>query len=179
MSEFEQNISKNEPDRKERKIMFWVRIVYLGMTIIASWLWGWKGFVGALIVAGAIILNGFLAEWEDNQPGGFNNPFGKGNNDESMKLRWFHYLLLILAFVPILGVFAGIALIYIGRNKLQQGRWALITIGLLGILLCVVIYPGLGVNRMREIANKARIQRNLIEKKSPDSANVQDVIPPR
>jgi hypothetical protein len=27
-----------------------------------------------LIALGALLVNGWLAEWEDNQPGGFNNP---------------------------------------------------------------------------------------------------------
>ena len=26
------------------------------------------------IAIGALLLNGWLAQWEDNQPGGFNNP---------------------------------------------------------------------------------------------------------
>ena len=53
---------------------------FIGLSIAAAvglvvkWLFGlpfWAAF--GLAVFGMVV-NGFLAEWEDNQPGGFNNP---------------------------------------------------------------------------------------------------------
>ncbi|MEP5938101.1 MAG: hypothetical protein ABJ239_07235 [Erythrobacter sp.] len=47
---------------------------------LANWLGGIDFLLAAVIAGAALIVNGFLAEWEDNRPGGFNNP--KGSNDE-------------------------------------------------------------------------------------------------
>lgn len=30
--------------------------------------------IGVILIPVALIVNGLIAEWEDNQPGGFNNP---------------------------------------------------------------------------------------------------------
>jgi len=59
------------------KIVLW----YLGLgviiAVIATVVWHYfGGFAGGIviIVPLAIIANGWLATWEDEQPGGFNNP---------------------------------------------------------------------------------------------------------
>jgi uncharacterized membrane protein len=62
---------------KKIKISKW-SLVFIAVACIASYLlhyfsgmplWG-----AAIIVALALVGNGLLAEWEDNRPGGFNNP---------------------------------------------------------------------------------------------------------
>ena len=65
---------------KKIRINKW-NLVFIAVVSIASYLlhnysgmplWG-----AVLIVVVALIGNGLLAEWEDNRPGGFNNPNAK------------------------------------------------------------------------------------------------------
>ena len=44
--------------------------------------WGWS-VGGAALVLVSIFLNGLLATWEDEQPGGFNNPTPKQTGKDS------------------------------------------------------------------------------------------------
>lgn len=59
------------------KILFgWLAVATAGVLIAhfgfaARWTYS---IGGAVIVLGAVFLNGLLATWEDEQPGGFNDP---------------------------------------------------------------------------------------------------------
>ena len=41
---------------------------------LVSWFLKWPLWACWLSVAGAMMVNGIIADWEDNRPGGFNNP---------------------------------------------------------------------------------------------------------
>jgi hypothetical protein len=63
--------------RSRTKFALW----YLGLAVVigvvAVIVYRYLGQLPAslvVIVPSALIANGWLAEWEDNQPGGFNNP---------------------------------------------------------------------------------------------------------
>ena len=43
----------------------------------AHWIFGVSVWLALPIVVVAVVVNGALALWEDEQPGGFNNPEGK------------------------------------------------------------------------------------------------------
>lgn len=53
---------------------------FLGIAIsvivggMISWLSGMNFVLSSLLVGGALVVNGLLAEWEDRRPGGFFNP---------------------------------------------------------------------------------------------------------
>ncbi len=48
------------------------------IALIVSWLFHFSFWLALPLAVVAMIANGIFAEWEDNQPGGFNNPDGKG-----------------------------------------------------------------------------------------------------
>ena len=53
---------------------------FLGIAIsvivggMISWLSGMNFVLSSLLVGGALVVNGLLAEWEDRRPNGFFNP---------------------------------------------------------------------------------------------------------
>ena len=49
-----------------------VLAVAIGFAV--NWLFGLSLWITVPLTLLALILNGLLAEWEDNRPGGFNNP---------------------------------------------------------------------------------------------------------
>ena len=62
-------------------------LVFIAVVCIISYLlhyfsgmplWG-----AAIIVVVALVGNGYLAEWEDNRPGGFNNPNQKSSEKDT------------------------------------------------------------------------------------------------
>lgn len=53
----------------------WLALCALGVVVL-SWLSGLPFWAGAGIVAVALLVNGAVAEVEDQAPGGFNNPKG-------------------------------------------------------------------------------------------------------
>lgn len=54
-----------------RAIWFAAVIALAGLV---SWFFDLNFIVIAALISAALVFNGFLAEWEDNQPGGYNNP---------------------------------------------------------------------------------------------------------
>ncbi len=52
--------------------------IVLGLAIAiafaARWLFGLSLWIAVPLALAGIVINGFLAEWEDHRPGGFNNP---------------------------------------------------------------------------------------------------------
>jgi amino acid permease len=52
-----------------------------------------------LIIPFALVVNGIIVEWEDDAPGGFNNPNGDdldANNRHSKRLRIFYGVMILL-----------------------------------------------------------------------------------
>ena len=63
--------------------------LFLGMTVVCSviatgvWYFTDFGFWPALgIIVAAVLVNGWLATWEDEQPGGFNNPDHRSKDEK-------------------------------------------------------------------------------------------------
>lgn len=60
--------------------MIALKASFLGIAIsvivggMISWLSGMNFVLSSLLVGGALVVNGLLAEWEDRRPGGFFNP---------------------------------------------------------------------------------------------------------
>jgi uncharacterized membrane protein len=58
------------------------RIFAMSLTAsaVVAWAIGWFSplpfWANWLLVIGAMVVNSVIAEWEDNRPGGFNNPKG-------------------------------------------------------------------------------------------------------
>ena len=60
-----------------RKVNWFLILLVAIVVIVAYFISRWAHlnyWLILVIVAVAILLNGLLASWEDNQPGGFNNP---------------------------------------------------------------------------------------------------------
>lgn len=56
----------------------WLFILLVAIVVVTAYFvsrWDHLNYLLVIvIVAVAILINGLLASWEDNQPGGFNNP---------------------------------------------------------------------------------------------------------
>jgi hypothetical protein len=62
---------------KRPKVPPWLFILWAAMAAIAYFVSRWlhiNYWLALGIIVVAMLVNGFLAEWEDNQPGGFNAP---------------------------------------------------------------------------------------------------------
>jgi len=49
-------------------------LLAIAIGFAGSWLLGISFWITVPLALLALVLNGLLAEWEDNRPGGFNNP---------------------------------------------------------------------------------------------------------
>ena len=49
-------------------------LVSVGIAGLIAWFTKWPFWGCWLLVAGAMVVNGVVADWEDTRPGGFNNP---------------------------------------------------------------------------------------------------------
>jgi hypothetical protein len=60
------------------KFRWWPTVVFLSISIVIGlvlhWWTGIPFWIGFVLTAAALFLNGLLAGYEDNRPGGFNNP---------------------------------------------------------------------------------------------------------
>ena len=52
-------------------------LVCTALALAAHWIFGVSAWLALPIIVFAVVVNGALATWEDNRPGGFNNPKGK------------------------------------------------------------------------------------------------------
>lgn len=100
----------------------------VGLTIAAiigtliSWLSGLPFWASFMIASVAMILNGILAEYEDNLPGGFNNPMSKDEIKTEKQRRK-------KCFLPIrIGIRAILIVIFIGLVwlYLNKGLWPML-----------------------------------------------------
>ncbi len=66
---------------KQRLLPLLIGLAIVGaLGAIAHYAFGINFWAAALIAGLAMIANGLFAEWEDRQPGGFDNPDGKGED---------------------------------------------------------------------------------------------------
>jgi hypothetical protein len=74
MNELEPTSQPSQHEKWDRKIVYGIWGVLITTSLVSSLKWGWKAIGIGAMIAVSMILNGILAEWEDDQPGGFNNP---------------------------------------------------------------------------------------------------------
>ena len=53
---------------------FLALLVCAPLAFVAHWIFGASFWLALPIIVFALVVNGALAVWEDEQPGGFNNP---------------------------------------------------------------------------------------------------------
>lgn len=67
--------------------LIWLFLVIVGMAVAHfkfEAAWGVCA-IGGVLAVGTILLNGWLMQWEDEEPGGFNNPTPNESEKDSRK----------------------------------------------------------------------------------------------
>ena len=68
----------NRRSRMKKLSLISIAVIFV-IGYLLHYLSGMSLWISVLIVAAGVFVNGLIAEWEDNRPGGFNNPSSEEN----------------------------------------------------------------------------------------------------